>query len=279
MDQILFTIALILMLVASCGFVAFIIVQKKRIFSVSYRVLEVGFAFHTVFLIHNWSTLGILPVLGLKSALSSFAWFITLVYLVFHKRFGLMVLGSFVTPFVAVMMILSAMAPGTELIIKPALKSAWLWIHVLTVFAGDGMFVITFMASIMYLMQERQIKKKFHGSIYSRLPSLESLDAINRSSLIYGFCFLTIGLITGALYAQFAMGSYWQWDPKEVWSMITWLAYAVLLHGRLAVGWRGEKAALLSIACFIVLLFAFIGGGLLFSSYHSFSSLIGGTGS
>jgi len=279
MTRILFGITLILMLAASSGFIAFIVAQKKSIFKVSFRLLLTAFAFHTAFLIYNWITLGILPVLGLKSALSSFAWFVTLVYLVFHNRFGLMVLGSFVTPFLSAVMIISAVVPGTELVIQPALKSAWLWVHVITVFAGDGMFVITFMGSIMYLMQERQIKKKLRGSVYSRLPSLESLDSINKTSLIYGFCFLTTGLITGAMYAQFAMGSYWQWDSKEVWSMITWLAYAVLLHGRLAVGWRGKKAALLSVSCFIILLFAFLGGGILFSGYHSFSSLIGGTGS
>ena len=90
-----------------------------------------------------------------------------------------------------------------------------------------------------------------------------------------GFPFLTLGMITGAIYAQQALGNYWRWDPKEVWSLITWLAYAVLLHERIAVGWRGRKAAIMSIICFLILLFTFLGGSLWLSDYHSFSSLEG----
>ena len=139
------------------------------------------------------------------------------------------------------------------------------------------MFAITFVAAIMYLIQENQIKQKKRGSFYSRLPSLETLDSLNYYSLILGFPFLTLGMITGAIYAQQALGSYWRWDPKEVWSLITWLAYAILLHERLVVGWRGRKAAIMSIICFLILIFTFLGGSLWLSEYHSFSSLEGGS--
>ena len=127
----------------------------------------------------------------------------------------------------------------------------------------------------MYLIQENQIKKKKFGTLYSRLPSLETLDSINRLSLMYGFPFLTAGMVTGSIYAQYALGSYWRWDPKEVWSLIVWILYAVLLHERLAVGWRGRKAALMGIFAFMVLIFTFIGTSLWLSDYHSFQSLEG----
>jgi cytochrome c-type biogenesis protein CcsB len=164
-----------------------------------------------------------------------------------------------------------------ELVVKPALKGAWLIVHVGTLFIGDGMFAITFIAAIMYLIQERNIKRKTRGSFYSRLPSLETLDSINHYSLMWGFSFLTIGMISGAIYAQYALGSYWRWDPKEVWTLITWLSYAVLLHERLTVGWRGRRAALMSIVCFSILIFTFIGGSVWLSDYHSFESLRGRT--
>ena len=80
-------------------------------------------------------------------------------------------------------------------------------------------------------------------------------------------------MITGSIYAQVALEKYWQWDPKEVWSLITWLFYAALLHERLAVGWRGRRAAIMSIICFCVLIFTFVGASLLLGGYHSFSSL------
>jgi ABC-type transport system involved in cytochrome c biogenesis permease subunit len=85
-------------------------------------------------------------------------------------------------------------------------------------------------------------------------------------------------MITGSVYAQFALGTYWQWDPKEVWSLITWLSYAALIHERVAAGWRGRKAAILSIFCFCILLFTFVGASLWLGGYHSFESLGSGTG-
>ena len=138
---------------------------------------------------------------------------------------------------------------------------------------GNGMFAITFLAAIMYLILERSIKQKKFGSFYSRLPSLATLDSINYYSLVYGFVFLTLGMITGSVYAQYLIGTYWQWDPKEVWSLITWISYAVLIHERLTVGWRGRKAALLSIVCFCILIFTFLGSSLWLGGYHSFESL------
>ncbi len=187
-----------------------------------------------------------------------------------------MVLGSFIAPLAAVLMIVSTTIPGAETVaVRPLFKSLWLTVHVVTVFAGDAMFAIMFAAAIMYLLQERQIKRKRFGSLYSRLPSLETLDAINHHALVIGFPLLTLGMVTGAIYAQQALGTYWQWDPKEVWSLITWLAYAVLLHERLTVGWRGRRAAILSILCFILLVFTFVGISLLAGGYHSFQSLEG----
>ena len=89
---------------------------------------------------------------------------------------------------------------------------------------------------------------------------------------------MTIGMITGAVYAQFALGSYWRWDPKEVWSLITWLFYATILHQRLTVGWRGKKAAVMSILAFLVLILSLIGTNLWLSDYHSFRNMGGRTG-
>jgi cytochrome c-type biogenesis protein CcsB len=184
-----------------------------------------------------------------------------------------MILGSFVVPFSAFLMIISSAMPWFEGPVKPILKSLWLTVHVGTVFMGNGLFAIAFLAAIMYLIQENQIKNKHFGSFYKRLPSLATLDTINYYSLLYGFPFLTFGMITGSIYAQAALGKYWQWDPKEVWSLITWLFYAALLHERLAVGWRGRRAAIMSIICFCVLIFTFLGVSLLLGGYHSFSSL------
>jgi len=274
-DLIMGRLALLLTLLATGGLIVYIVTQNKRAYLWSYRILVAGFVCLSLRIFFQYYAMGAAPVLTLKSALSFFAWTILGAYLVFHLKFRLMVLGSFVAPLVACLLIISSAIPSTEVMVKPMFRSVWLTVHVGTSFVGDGMFAVTFVAGIMYLIQERQIKKKNLGTVYSRLPSLATLDSINHYSLIWGFSFLTIGMITGAIYAQYALGSYWRWDPKEIWSLITWLFYAALLHERLAVGWRGRRTAIMAIIGFMVLSFTFVGASLWLSDYHSFRNLGG----
>lgn len=264
-------IALFLILLSTGGFIVYLLKKSESVFRYSYWILFSGFVFHTIFFIHQYFALGVMPVINLKLSLSFLAWCITGIYLLFQIKFRLMVLGSFVAPLAAFLMILSSTVTGAQEAVPPVLKSLWLIIHVFSIFLGDGMFAIAFISAIMYLIQERQIKNKTRGTLFKRLPSLETLDTINYHSLIYGFPLLTFGMITGAVYAQRALGAYWRWDPKEVWSLVTWLAYAILLHERLAVGWRGRRAAYMSILCFIILILTFFGSSMWLNSYHSFS--------
>jgi len=275
MGLVLGKLALAFTLLATGGLIVFIVTQKKPVYRWSYRLLLAGFVTLTLQIGYHYYALGVAPVLTLKSSLAFFSWTILGAYLVFHLKFKLMVLGSFIAPLVSCLLIISTAMPGAEITVKPIYRSFWLPLHVGASFVGNGLFALTFMAGIMYLLQERQIKKKKLGSLYSRLPSLATLDSINHYSLIWGFSFLTLGMITGAIYAQHALGTYWQWDPKEIWSLITWLFYAVLLHERLAVGWRGRRAAIMAIIGFGVLLFTFLGASLWLSDYHSFRSLGG----
>ena len=266
-------LALFLYLISTGGLIVYVVKQHRWVFVISFWFLVSGFVLHSIFLALRAIALGTVPVLDLKSAFSFFSWSVVLIYLIFHSKFRLMVLGAFVAPLASLLMMISSTTRWPTATVSPMFKSAWLAIHVITIFLGDALFAITFLAAVIYLVQERQIKKKNLGPIFKRLPSLATLDSINYHSLIYGFPLLTIGMITGSIYAQIDLGSYWQWDPKEVWSLITWMFYAALLHERLAVGWRGRKAAIMSIICFGVLLFTFIGAGLWMGGYHSFGSL------
>jgi cytochrome c-type biogenesis protein CcsB len=274
----LYGFALILILLATAAFIVYLVRQQKTTYHWAYRLLLAGFVFLTLFVGYEYYALGVAPVLTLKSSLSFFAWTLLLVYLLFHLKFRLMVLGSFVAPVAACLLILSSTLPTAEVMVKPIFRSLWLPVHIGTAFVGNGFFAVTFVAAIMYLLQESQIKKKRQGTLYNRLPSLETLDSINHFALICGFTFMTAGMITGAIYAQVALGSYWRWDPKEVCSLMAWVFYAVLLHERLAVGWRGRRAALLSVFGFLVLVLAFVGANLWLSEYHSFRNMGGRPG-
>jgi ABC-type transport system involved in cytochrome c biogenesis permease subunit len=123
---------------------------------------------------------------------------------------------------------------------------------------GNAAFAIAFFAGILYLIQEKAIKDKNPGFFFRRLPSLKLLDSVGYASLIVGFPMLTFGMITGVIYAQMVRGRFWSWDPKEILGALTWLIFAALLHERLAVGWRGRRAAIITIVGFGILLLTFL---------------------
>jgi cytochrome c-type biogenesis protein CcsB len=248
------------------------IVSLKDLFSrIGAWLLAAGFILHTGALIFRYYAAGYLPITNLYESFSFFSWAIILVYIIVNYRYQIRVLGAFVSPIALIMVIVSLALPKEIFPLHPTLKSIWLPIHVIFAFLGDAVFVLAFAAGIMYLIQERQIKSKRTSGLLTRLPSLEILDELNYRSLTFGFPLLTIGIITGSVWASYAWGSYWSWDPKETWSLITWFLYAALLHQRLAIGWRGKKAAMMAIIGFLVVLFTFLGVNLVLSGLHSYS--------
>lgn len=275
MDIVFFRLTLILYLIATAGFLLFIIKKNKKVGYWSHRILLAGFALNSIYLALCYYQLGAVPALNFKGALSFFSWTMMAAYIIFYLKFRITVLGSFVVPFSVFLMIISSTIPISSITVRPIFSAFWLPLHVATALLGDGIFAIAFIAGVMYLIQEHQIKTKRLGAFYTRLPSLNSLDSINHQAINYGFLLLTIGMITGSILAQGSHGSYWLCDPKEVWSLITWLCYAALLHQRMAVGWRGRRSALMSIGCFFILIFTFIGVNFFMEGYHSFKSLEG----
>lgn len=274
MNTLLFTLTMGLYIVGTAGYVVFIIVQKKNIHKIASKVLFCGFLLHTVNLVLRYIEAGYMPVTNLADSLSFFAWAIVGAYLFIQARYNIMVFGSFVSPVATLLMITSFILPKKVVQVSPVLKSLWITIHVGTSFIGNGAFVLAFCAGVMYLIQEHQIKNKKFGAFYRRLPSLNVLDELNYQCLLLGFPLLTVGILTGSIYAQYVWGSYWRWDPKETWSLITWLVYAAILHERLAVGWRGRRAAIMAIIGFMVLLFTFLGVNYILKGHHEFSRWI-----
>ncbi|MBN2705601.1 MAG: c-type cytochrome biogenesis protein CcsB, partial [Deltaproteobacteria bacterium] len=153
----------------------------------------------------------------------------------------------------------------------PVLKSFWLPLHVFLSFAGNAFLALGCGLACMYLLQEHLIKKKKTKGLFRALPALRKLDELNYLCLRLGFPLLTLGIISGSVWASYAWGAHWSWDPKETWSLITWLLFAALLHGRMSAGWRGRRAALLTIVGFIALMFTFLGVNLLLNGLHGYS--------
>jgi len=153
--------------------------------------------------------------------------------------------------------IIASILPRPQVELAPFFQGLWRTVHLGTLVLGNAAFAIACLVGILYLIQERTIKDKKQGFFFRRLPSLKLLDSTGYASLIVGFPLLTFGIISGIVYAQMVRGQFWSWDPREIFAVITWLVYAALLHERLAVGWRGKRAAIMTIVGFLVLLFTF----------------------
>lgn len=229
-----------------------------------------GFAIHTISIIYRYVTAGHIPITNAHEATSFFSWCIVLIFFILQFRYRVTLLSSFIMPVVFVLMLSSSMLPREIKPLSPVLQSYWLGIHTVLAFLGNAAFALAFGIGSMYLVQEHYVKSKQLGGLFERLPSLQTLDEINYRLITFGFPMLTLAIITGALWAESAWGSYWNWDPREVWSLITWFIYAIILHARLAAGWRGRRAALLSILGFLTILIAFFGIKLLRKGLHVF---------
>jgi len=278
MNAFLFYITLGLYFIATVAYLAFLLKPNPLLGRAAHWLISTGFLIHCGFTVSRYIEAGHTPITNLHESLSFFSLAIVGVFIAFERKYHVFILGSFVTPLALLLMIASSLYPAAIPLLPPALMSNWLLVHSTLAFVSYATFAVAFGAAIMYLIQEHFLKRKRLGPLYQKLPSLDVLDEINYRCLTFGFPLLTVAIITGAIWAETAWGTYWSWDPKETWSLITWFIYAALLHGRLTTGWRGKKAAILSIIGFCILLFTFLGVNLLPSeSQHSYKQLLGGS--
>jgi cytochrome c-type biogenesis protein CcsB len=262
-------LTIVFYIASTAAYTLFLVRQKKRYYRAGVLMLSAGFtSLHLIMVIIGTIRSGHLPVNTLRETLSFGALTVAGVFLLFQYRYRLKVLGVFAAPLAAATMVIVAVMPATATPSQPILKSLWLVSHVTLVFMGEASLALACGLGILYLVQEQAIKSKKPGFFFRRLPSLDLLDSAGQTCILAGFMLMTLGLATGLIYAKSVWGRFWSWDPKEVWSGITWLFYAALLHERLTVGWRGRKAAVMAIIGFGVLLFTFFGVNFLLEGHH-----------
>jgi cytochrome c-type biogenesis protein CcsB len=265
-----FEVALTFYFLATISGIIEIFRGKKATSRIALYLSIAGFLFHTVSIIARYMKGGHIPVTSMHEATSFFSWCILILFFFHEYRYKLGLLSSFIMPIVLMLMLSSAFSPREIKALSPVLQSYWFGIHVIFAFLGDAAFAMACGIGVMYLIQEKFVKSKHLGGLFQKLPSLQVLDEINYHLITLGFPLLTLAMITGVIWANSAWGTYWRWDPKEVWSLITWLIYALVLHMRLTVGWRGKKAAILSIVGFVVVIFAFLGVSFILRGQHVF---------
>ncbi len=216
--------------------------------------------------------IGHAPLSNLYESLIFFALTIAVIHLWVERKYRNLIFGAFTTPLAFLAIAYASLSPNIGDRIQPlvpALKSNWLIAHVIACFIGYGAFAVAFGISIMYLLKLRESANQ--GSLVGRFPAANVLDELAHQMVMFGFLFLSVGIITGAVWANSAWGRYWGWDPKETWSLITWLIYATLLHARMVRGWRGKRIAYLSVIGFISVLFTYFGVNLL-PGLHSYGT-------
>lgn len=268
MNRVLFGATLFFYFLATFHYLLYLVNQRESIGKVCHLTTILGFGFHTLFLIYQMVSAGRVPIASIRESLIFFSWAIVFIYLVLEYKVKTRTLGAFIIPIAFILILVSLTFPVTPL--PGNFSSAWLGVHTSFAFIGDAAFAVAFGVGIMYIIQERQLKHKNPGAFYRRLPSLEMLDELEYKAVALGFPLFTLAIVSGAIWANSAWGYFWGWEPKEIWSLFTWLIYAAYLHARLVSGWRGRKAAYMAVIGFMIVIFTFLGVNLLLPGRHAF---------
>lgn len=220
--------------------------------------------------------IGYIPLSNMYESLVFFAWSIAVVYLAIEYIYKTRYLGSYIVSFAFIAMAYASFSTEFSKDIKPllpALQSNWLAAHVITCFIGYAAFTIAGGLALLYLCRRFGLAGK--GRENSRASEktrtdLQQLDTIIHKMIMFGFLWLTAGIVTGAVWANSAWGTYWSWDPKETWSLITWFIYALALHARYTRGWSGTRMAWVALVGLLSVVFTYYGVNFLLSGLHSY---------
>lgn len=270
-SYLLFQFVLAATCLACVAYSVFFISQKNKIRNIARILLASSGVLQTLYILSRYQLAGHTPITSQHEAVVFFAWATTWAYLSFRWRYTVKNFGTFVSWLIFILLVISAFASREVSQLLPALQSWWLPVHAGVSLLAYGFLSLAFCGGLMYLLQERELKSKRFGYFFTRLPSLDALDQLNSHCLTTGFVFLTLGIVSGSIWARQAWGTYWQWDPKETWSLITWFIYLIQIHQRFTVGWRGKRAAAMAICGFAAVIFTLWGVTFLLGGVHSYA--------
>jgi len=256
----------LMLLLAALGYVAASIAFARSFSSVRAPgqsrapivLLSVAFALHSIDLLLEVLSAGVLPVATFAGGFSFFAWLLVGLYLALQASMSLAVVGVLVSPLAFLAAIADVLMRGDDVAVPEALRSPWLTVHVTLAFLGNAVFALAFAVSAAFLIQQNLLKSRRGGAIVHRLPAIQTLDRLSLVFLLWGFPLLTLGIVTGGFWSMSAAGRFWTGEPREVLAVLTWLLYAALLQMRLLGGLHGRRAASWTIAAFALLLASYL---------------------
>ncbi|MCW5198628.1 c-type cytochrome biogenesis protein CcsB [Desulfobulbus sp. F3] len=275
----LFGITTIAYLLSSVFYIGLLVFRQRRAGQIGLALALLGILLQTAGLGLRWHEsykmgIGHAPLTNMYESLLFFAWCAAVIYVLLEIKFKHPVIGSFTMPIPFITLAYTSLDKSLSKDISPlvpALQSNWLIAHVITCFIGYGAFAVAAGLGIMYLIKHfsRNDKASADSGI---LPDLRTLDDLIHKTIVFGFMWLSAGIITGAVWANEAWGTYWSWDPKETWSIITWFLYAFTLHARFTRGWSGTRIAWLAVFGFFSVFFTYFGVNYWLPGLHSYGS-------
>lgn len=249
-------------------FIIGFVFKKERVTFAGLIVAAAGLAPHIAAMAGRWVRLGHGPYLGFYEVISSYAFFGVVIFCVLVWRFRqLRPLGVVLMPIAFLVLGGAMLAPKSELEVTASLASYWLAVHVAFAKLSYGSFITSFGLAVIYLMRSLRPQSAVAVRL-AKLPTQDVIDDLTFKFVAAGFIFLGIMIAAGAVWANESWGRYWGWDPIETWSLISWLCYAVILHLRLTMGWKGDKFAWAAVAGLPVNLFAVVGVAIVYNSIH-----------
>lgn len=244
--------------------VVYLLSRRRVIDWVANGLILAGWLVQTVYIGQRWAEAGRAPFSNMFESLVLFGWTVAIVFLVLRLRTNIPWLTAASAMLSALALAHASTFESAIRPLVPALQSNWLTFHVLSCFLGYGGFAVSALVAVGYLAVDRR------GSTVPA-ETRETLETVLTRTISFGFLLLTLGILTGAVWANSAWGTYWSWDPKETWSLITWFIYAIFLHCRFVRGWRGRRAAWISIFGFVSVLFTYYGVNFLLAGLHSYA--------
>jgi len=288
-----FTMATAFYFLTALSYVGYWVVRKHWLGQAATAFSYIALLSMTMVLVSRAGEAGHAPFSNLYESMVLFIWALTIGYLWMEKRYREKTIGAFVMTIAFLAVIAASMLPyrfKSAEPLNPALQSKWHWLvslltplglqkyaigwldfHVFTTFIAYAAFALSFGLSLMFLLRERFESKKKKNILVDMLPESDTLDELSYRTIAWGFPFLAVGIVSGAVWANYAWGTYWSWDPKETWSLITWFLYAAYLHARVTRGWKGKRAAYLSIAGFLAVVFLYWGVSFILPGLHAYA--------
>lgn len=253
-EVILLWLTIMMYTAASVLYVYFFVTKRRQMSILATAFTGTGFILHTVTIGLFTYSLGHVPMVGTFQSLLLMTWFMVFIYFVVEHLIRVKTLGTALIPLAAILLVFAWTRYSTPAQLQSILRSWWVYLHVPVVFVAYAGFTIAAGASIAYLIQQSQLKKKHVNILFRRLPPLDVLDMVADRSITFALPFLTVGLMMGIIRAMKSGVPNWPLDPVVVFAGLTWLLYGLYLLLRHFADWSGRRAALMAIAGFAALL-------------------------